>query len=202
MTDNTDNTDVSEYERESESESNSMLNTITGYGKIAKNYVSSIISNSQVVDISKQCFEVGKGKLYHMFTDHPSSKNMTYFQHFYGSFTYFLFAFGASIAFLCHGLFPFLFETGGSDMTVMLINRLEADGVVERKDNSDNDSSNEDNESDNSDNDNDNENESSNDEYNYQNNNENNSNKDNKEDTKENGNDNINTDNNAENIIE
>ena len=85
-------------------------------------------TQESIKEKSKVCYDITKNKLYHLFTDHPRSKNMTYFQHFTGSFTYFAYSYLSSLIFLIHSLFPFLFQSSGSQLTQSLYKKLLLDG--------------------------------------------------------------------------
>ena len=52
----------------------------------------------------------------HLFTNHPSSVQLTYLQHMYRSFQFSFQLAKGSICSLIHGVFPFLFTTYSSDL--------------------------------------------------------------------------------------
>jgi Family of unknown function (DUF6356) len=118
-------------------------------------------TQESIKEKSKVCYDITKNKLYHLFTDHPRSKNMTYFQHFTGSFTYFGYSYLSSLIFLIHSLFPFLFQSSGSQLTQSLYKKLLLDGNfqeseeenLQESDEEDNDGEEEDNDGEEEDND-------------------------------------------------
>lgn len=116
-------------------------NTLTKIKNFASEKASSITTylaekklQKTVPQATSHYFQVFKAKFIHLFTEHPTSKNMTYWQHMYGSLAYFILAFGATLSFLLHGIFPFLFETRGSQLAALLFKKLMDDGVMTSSD--------------------------------------------------------------------
>ena len=64
-----------------------------------------------------------------MFTKHPNSLGLTYYQHMRGSLDYSYLLFKGSIKASIHAIFPFLFETSTSDTVDNIREKLEASRV-------------------------------------------------------------------------
>ena len=58
------------------------------------------------------------------FTAHPRSKGLTYLQHFEQSITVSVIFFLGSVQAGLHAVFPFIFETGSTDITKILTKKL------------------------------------------------------------------------------
>ncbi|WP_313803176.1 DUF6356 family protein [Sphingobium sp.] len=58
------------------------------------------------------------------FTDHPGAIGETYFEHMRAAAGFGIRMVAGGIACLCHGLFPFLFTTTGSDQIQLLHRRM------------------------------------------------------------------------------
>lgn len=110
-----------------------IFNTVKNFVYDKKQSLANYMEEKKVSETTSFYYEATKDKMYHLFTDHPRSKNMTYWQHLYGSMIYFVYSFGATLSFLFHGLFPFMLETRGSRLTSMLYEKLGKEGIIETK---------------------------------------------------------------------
>lgn len=122
-----------------EETNSNVSSSVTNFMSSAKNNLSHYMSEYKVQETTSHYYSVTKDTVCSLFTDHPRSKNMTYWQHMFGSMTYFLYSFGATISFLFHSIFPFMFETRGSDLTESLYIKLIADGIISRSESNNND---------------------------------------------------------------
>ena len=87
--------------------------------------------------IAIEYYSVTTDKLYHLFTDHPQSRGLTYPKHLFGALKYSAYSSMATIIFLIHAFFPFLFPTKGSHLIKSLYNMLTSDGAFEEYSESD-----------------------------------------------------------------
>ena len=55
-------------------------------------------------------------------TEHLSENNMTYWQHLYFAFCYGVICLVAGLCLIIHSVFPFWFQTAGSDLVIFLAN--------------------------------------------------------------------------------
>jgi hypothetical protein len=109
------------------------VTTVKNFVYQKKQSISNYMTEKKVPETTSYYYEVCKDKLYHLFTDHPRSKGLSYWQHFYGSMIYFLYSFGASLSFLLHSMFPFMLEARGSQLTSCLHERLMNEGIITTK---------------------------------------------------------------------
>ena len=112
-----------------------VFNTVKNFVGSKKESLTNYLQEKKVSETASYYYESAKDKAYHLFTDHPRSKNMTYWQHLFGSMMYFMYSFGATLSFLFHGVFPFMFETRGSQLTSALYSKLMTDGIILECDN-------------------------------------------------------------------
>ena len=61
-------------------------------------------------------------RLNNLFTEHPSSLNESYSEHFLCAFTYGVRIVFSGFACLIHSVFPFLFKTAASDLANEIVN--------------------------------------------------------------------------------
>ncbi|MBC8227471.1 MAG: hypothetical protein H8E74_10140 [Gammaproteobacteria bacterium] len=61
-------------------------------------------------------------RINNLFTEHPSSLNESYFEHFLCAFTYGIRIVFSGFACLIHSVFPFLFKTAASDLANEIVN--------------------------------------------------------------------------------
>ena len=56
--------------------------------------------------------------MFELFSKHPKSANLTYFQHMKIAFSHSFKSLLASFVFAVHGVFPFMFENTGGNITI------------------------------------------------------------------------------------